>query len=170
MSETKALVAIVMGSKSDLATLKGAFDILDEFDVPYVARVLSAHRTPVEAAQFASGAESAGLKAIICAAGMAAHLGGVIAAHTILPVIGLPVPSEPFNGLDSLLAMVQMPPGIPVGVVTAGKAGAKNSALYAIAMLALNDASLAQKLHAYRDKQRENVLAADAEVQSGTKN
>jgi len=153
-----------MGSKSDLPVLEGAFKVLREFGVEFTARVLSAHRTPVEAAQFAAGAEAAGIKVVICAAGMAAHLGGVIAAHTTLPVIGIPVASEPFNGLDSLLAFVQMPPGIPVGVVTAGKAGGKNAALYAISMLALSDAGLSAKLKDFRAAQSRQVLAADAEL------
>ena len=168
-AETKELlqmsVAVVMGSKSDLEVVRGAFDVLKEFGVPCVGRVLSAHRTPVEAAEFAANAEKDGVKVIICAAGMAAHLGGVIAAHTTLPVIGIPVASAPFNGLDSLFSMVQMPPGIPVGVVTAGKAGGKNAALYAISMLALSDKVLAEKLAAFRKKQKAQVLSADEELQ-----
>ena len=131
-----AQIAIIMGSKSDLISLKGAFDTLNSFGVDYTARVMSAHRTPDAAAEFAKNAERDGFKVIICAAGMAAHLAGVIAAHTTLPVIGIPMACEPFNGLDALLAMVQMPPGIPVATVTAGKAGAKNSALLAISILA----------------------------------
>ncbi len=127
---------------------------------------MSAHRTPNEAAEFAANAEKNGAKVIICAAGMAAHLGGVVAAHTTLPVIGIPMVSEPFKALDSLLAIVQMPPGIPVAAVTAGKAGAKNAALYAISILALSDAALAAKLKDFRAKQREQVLAADAELQA----
>ena len=158
-------VAVVMGSKSDLEVVRGAFDVLKEFGVPFVGRVLSAHRTPVEAAEFAANAEKNGVKVIICAAGMAAHLGGVIAAHTTLPVIGIPVASAPFNGMDSLFSMVQMPPGIPVGVVTAGKAGGKNAALYAIAMLALSDKVLAGKLADFRKKQKAQVLSADEELQ-----
>ena len=157
-------VAVIMGSKSDLEIVRGAFDVLKEFGVPCVGRVLSAHRTPVEAAEFAANAEKNGIKVIICAAGMAAHLGGVIAAHTTLPVIGIPVASAPFNGMDSLFSMVQMPPGIPVGVVTAGKAGGKNAALYAVSMLALSDKTLADKLAAFRRKQKEQVLAADEEL------
>ena len=140
-------VLIVMGSKSDLPSLKGAFDTLKEFGVSAQGRILSAHRTPD--------------------AGMAAHLGGVIAAHTILPVIGVPMASAPFNGLDSLLAMVQMPPGIPVATVTAGSAGGKNAALLAIEMLALSDAGLAEKLKAFRVAQAEKVLADDAALQAG---
>lgn len=159
-------VAILMGSKSDLEIVRGAFDVLDDFGVKFEARIMSAHRTPNEAAEFAANAEKNGAKVIVCAAGMAAHLGGVVAAHTTLPVIGIPMVSEPFKALDSLLAIVQMPPGIPVAAVTAGKAGAKNAALYAISILALSDAALAAKLKDFRAKQREQVLAADAELQA----
>lgn len=162
---TKPVVAVLMGSKSDLPILKGAFQIFEKFDVPFTARVMSAHRTPAIASEFAEKAESEGIKVIICAAGMAAHLGGVIAAHTTLPVIGLPVASEPFNGLDALLATVQMPPGIPVAAVTAGKAGGKNSALYAISILALSDAVLAEKLKQFRAEQTATVIEADQELQ-----
>ena len=158
-------VAIVMGSKSDLDIVQGAFDILDKFGVKFTARVLSAHRTPAEAAEFAASAEENGFKVIICAAGMAAHLGGVIAAHTVLPVVGIPVASAPFNGMDALFSIVQMPPGIPVAAVTAGKAGGKNAALYAISILALNDPELASKLHDFRKEQQAQVLAADSELQ-----
>ena len=158
-------VAVVMGSKSDLDIVRGAFDVLKEFGVPFTGRVLSAHRTPEEAAEFAANAEKNGVKIIICAAGMAAHLGGVIAAHTTLPVIGIPVASAPFNGLDALFSIVQMPPGIPVAAVTAGKAGGKNAALYAISILALSDSSLAGKLKDFRLKQKEQVLSADLELQ-----
>ncbi len=158
-------VAVIMGSKSDLEVVKGAFDTLKEFGIPFVGRVLSAHRTPVEAAEFAANAEKNGIQVIICAAGMAAHLGGVIAAHTTLPVIGIPVASAPFNGMDALFSFVQMPPGIPVATVSAGKAGAKNAALYAVAMLALNDPELAKKLKDFRAAQKAKVLAADAELQ-----
>ena len=162
----KPLVGIVMGSKSDLPLLESAFKVLDEFSVPYTARVMSAHRTPEKAMSFAASAQREGLKVIICAAGMAAHLAGVMAAHTVLPVIGIPVASEPFNGLDALLATVQMPPGIPVGTVTTGKAGAKNAALLAISILALSDAGLQQKLVDFRKAQTAQVEAADAELQA----
>lgn len=161
----KPVVAVIMGSKSDLPILEGAFKVFESFGVDFTARVLSAHRTPVEAAEFAANAEKEGIKVIICAAGMAAHLGGVVAAHTTLPVIGIPVASEPFNGLDALFSFIQMPPGIPVAAVTAGKAGGKNSALYAISILALSDASLAQKLKEFRAEQSAQVLKADAELQ-----
>lgn len=159
------MIAILMGSKSDLEIVRNAFDVFDEFGVKYTARILSAHRTPDEAADFADNAEANGVKVIICAAGMAAHLGGVVAGHTTLPVIGIPMVSEPFKALDSLLSVVQMPPGIPVAAVTCGKAGAKNAALYAISILALSDPELAAKLKAFRAKQKAQVLAADAELQ-----
>ncbi|MCQ2378899.1 MAG: 5-(carboxyamino)imidazole ribonucleotide mutase [Victivallaceae bacterium] len=162
-------VAVVLGSKSDLEIVRGAFDTLQQFGVPFVARVLSAHRTPDEAAEFARNARSEGVEVVICAAGMAAHLGGVIAAHTTLPVIGIPVPSAPFDAFDSLLATVQMPPGVPVGAVTCGKAGGKNAALYAIEILAVKDAALAQKLADFRKEQREKVLQSDAELASELK-
>lgn len=161
----KPVVAVIMGSKSDLPILEGAFKVFESFGVEFSARVLSAHRTPVEAAEFAANAEKEGFKVIICAAGMAAHLGGVVAAHTTLPVIGIPVASEPFNGLDALFSFIQMPPGIPVAAVTAGKAGGKNSALYAISILALSDEVLAQKLKEFRAEQAAQVLKADAELQ-----
>ena len=157
-------VAILMGSKNDLSALKGAFEVLDDFSIPYSVRVISAHRTPAEASEFATNASKNGIKIIICAAGMAAHLAGVIAAHTTLPVIGVPMACEPFNGFDALLSMVQMPPGIPVATVTAGKAGAKNSALFAAAILALGDEKIASKLEGFRKAQAAQVREADAEV------
>ena len=160
-----AQIAIIMGSKSDLISLKGAFETLNSFGVDFTARVMSAHRTPDAAAEFAKNAERDGFKVIICAAGMAAHLAGVIAAHTTLPVIGIPMACEPFNGLDALLAIVQMPPGIPVATVTAGKAGAKNSALLAVSILALGDPALAAKLKEFRAAQSRKVEEADASLQ-----
>ena len=159
------VVAVLMGSKSDLPVVEGAFKVFDEFGIPYEAHAKSAHRTPVEAMEFAANAEKNGFKVVICAAGMAAHLGGVVAAHTTLPVIGIPIASEPFNGLDALFSIVQMPPGIPVAAVTAGKAGGKNAALYAVSILALGDAALAEKLKEFRRKQTAQVLKADAELQ-----
>ena len=159
------VVAVLMGSKSDLPVVEGAFKVFDEFGIPYEAHAMSAHRTPVEAMEFAANAEKNGFKVVICAAGMAAHLGGVVAAHTTLPVIGIPIASEPFNGLDALFSIVLMPPGIPVAAVTAGKAGGKNAALYAVSILALGDAALAEKLKEFRRKQTAQVLKADAELQ-----
>ena len=160
-----AQVAVIMGSKSDLPALKGAFETLRNFGIEFEARVISAHRTPDAAADFAKTAEQRGIKVIICAAGMAAHLAGVIAAHTILPVIGIPMASEPFSGWDALLAMVQMPPGIPVSTVTAGPAGAKNAALSAVAILALSDPGLKSKLKEFRVAQTRKVEEADAALQ-----
>lgn len=159
-------VAILMGSKSDLPVLKGTFKVLDDLGVGYTARVLSAHRTPHAAAEFAENAEAEGYKVIICAAGMAAHLGGVVAAHTTLPVIGLPIACEPFNGFDALLAMVQMPPGIPVATVTVGKAGGKNAGLFAISILALGDSVLAAKLKEFRADQVRMIEEADHDLQA----
>lgn len=158
-------VAILMGSKSDLPNLKGAFETFKEFNIPFTARVMSAHRTPATVAEFASGAEAAGIKIIICAAGMAAHLGGVVAAHTTLPVIAIPMSCEPFDGFDALLAAVQMPPGIPVATVTVGKAGAKNAALLAVSILALADTTIAAGLKKFRAGQAAKVAEADAELQ-----
>ena len=160
-----AKVAVIMGSKSDLSSLKGAFETFKEFGVEFEARVMSAHRTPDDAAEYAKSAEARGLKVVICAAGMAAHLAGVIAAHTILPVIGVPMACEPFNGFDALLAMVQMPPGIPVATVSAGAAGGRNSALLAIAILALSDAGLTAKLKSFRASQTKKVKEADKALQ-----
>lgn len=165
----KADVAIMMGSKSDLAALKGAFQTLKEFGIPFTARVMSAHRTPDDAAEFARNAEKEGIKIMICAAGMAAHLAGVIAAHTTVPVIGIPMACEPFNGFDALLAMVQMPPGIPVATVTAGPSGAKNAALLAVSILALSNSDLAAKLKAFRADQTKKVLEADKSLQEELK-
>ena len=159
-------VAVVMGSKSDLELVRGALDTLDSFGVGYTARVISAHRTPEEAAAFAREIDASDkYQVVICAAGMAAHLGGVLASYTTKPIVAIPVPSAPFGAADALLSIVQMPPGVPVAAVTAGKAGAKNAALYAIGILALNDKTLAAKLREFRKQQRDKVLAADAELQ-----
>ena len=158
-------VAVIMGSDSDWPVVKGACSQLKALGIPFEAHILSAHRTPAAAADFARNARKNGFGVLICAAGMAAHLGGVVAAHTTLPVIGIPIASEPFNGLDALFSIVQMPPGIPVAAVTAGKAGGKNAALYAVSILALGDAALAEKLKEFRRKQTAQVLKADAELQ-----
>lgn len=165
-----AKIAVVMGSKSDLSSVKDSFELFRKFSVPFTSRIISAHRSPEEAAEFARNAEVSGIKVIICAAGMAAHLGGVIAAHTTLPVIGLPMACEPFNGLDALLATVQMPPGIPVATVTVGKAGAKNAALFALAILGTSDKNVAEKLKDFRLEQLETIRKADAELQENLKN
>lgn len=159
-------IAIIMGSKSDLPSMEGAFKTLASFGLSCETRIISAHRTPDAASDFARNAEKNGVKVIICAAGMAAHLAGVIASYTILPVIGIPMASAPFNGLDALLAMVQMPPGIPVATVTAGPCGAKNAALLAVSILALNNSGLREKLIAFRKEQTEKVLADDLSIRS----
>jgi 5-(carboxyamino)imidazole ribonucleotide mutase len=153
------LVAIVMGSKSDWDTMRHAAETLDELGVPNEARVLSAHRTPEATTEFARNALERGLRVIIAGAGGAAHLGGVIAAHTVLPVLGVPIQSK-LQGLDSLLSTVQMPGGIPVGTLAIGDAGAKNAALLAVAILATTDKKLRQKLEEFRKKQSKSVLSA----------
>ena len=153
------LVAVVMGSKSDWATLQHADATLGEFGVARECRVVSAHRTPALLAEFATGAEGRGLRVIIAGAGGAAHLPGMVAAHTALPVVGVPVESAVLRGVDSLLSIVQMPAGVPVATVAIGKAGAINAALLAVAILAGTDADLRRKLHAYRQRQTDRVLA-----------
>lgn len=155
------MIGIVMGSTSDWETMKAAAKTLDEFGVPYEAKAMSAHRTPQLVAEWASGAAKRGLKAIIAGAGGAAHLAGVVAAHTTLPVLGVPIPSKHLQGLDSLLSTVQMPRGIPVATFTIGEAGAANAALYAIAMLALSDKVLDKKLAEFRARQSEAVKKAE---------
>jgi len=153
------IIGIVMGSDSDWPVMKACAETLKQFGVAYEAKVLSAHRTPDAALDYASGAASRGMKVLIGAAGGAAHLAGVLAAKTELPVLAVPMPSKHLQGLDSLLSMVQMPGGIPVATFAIGEAGATNAALFAIAMLALNDAGLAQKLTDFRTQQTEKVLA-----------
>ncbi|MCG6953152.1 MAG: 5-(carboxyamino)imidazole ribonucleotide mutase [Betaproteobacteria bacterium] len=153
-------IGIVMGSTSDWETMKAAAKTLEEFGVAYDARAMSAHRTPKQVAEWAEGAAGRGVKAIIAAAGGAAHLAGVVAAHTTLPVLGVPMPSKHLQGLDSLLSTVQMPKGIPVATFAIGEAGAANAALFAVALLALEDKAMAKKLEAFRAKQTETVLKA----------
>jgi 5-(carboxyamino)imidazole ribonucleotide mutase len=155
----KPLVAIVMGSKSDWDTMRHTAETLDELGVPNEARVLSAHRTPEATTEFARNASERGLRVIIAGAGGAAHLAGVIAANTVLPVLGVPIQSK-LQGLDSLLSTAQMPGGIPVGTLAIGDAGAKNAALLAVAILATSDKKLRQRLEAFRKKQSERVLSA----------
>lgn len=159
MAESKSLVAVVMGSKSDWETMRHAVETLDELGVPNEARVLSAHRTPEQTTDFARKAAERGVRVIIAGAGGAAHLAGVIAAHTVLPVLGVPIQSK-LQGLDSLLSTAQMPGGIPVGTLAIGDAGAKNAALLAVAILATTDKKLRQKLEAFRKKQSDSVLSA----------
>ena len=152
-----APVAIIMGSQSDWATMKHAADKLDELGVGYETRIVSAHRTPDRLYEFARGAKAAGVKVIIAGAGGAAHLPGMAAALTPLPVLGVPVESKALSGQDSLLSIVQMPAGIPVGTLAIGKAGAANAGILAASILALNDAALAQRLEAFRARQTASV-------------
>jgi 5-(carboxyamino)imidazole ribonucleotide mutase len=147
-----------MGSKSDWETMRQAADTLTSFGVPHECRVLSAHRTPAETAEYAGQAESRGIEVIVAAAGGAAHLAGVCAAHTLLPVLGVPMESASLKGLDSLLSTVQMPAGVPVGALAIGAPGARNAALLAIAILANSRPDLREKLRRYRAEQKEKVL------------
>ena len=155
---TKSLVAVIMGSKSDWEVMRAASDTFNDFGVPHENRVLSAHRTPELAAEFASSAEARGLEVIIAGAGGAAHLAGVTAAYTVLPVLGVPMESASLKGMDSLLSTVQMPGGIPVGTLAIGKPGAKNAALLAIAILANHRPELREKLHRFRAEQKKKVM------------
>lgn len=153
------LVGIVMGSDSDWPVMRACAEVLKRFAVPYEARVLSAHRTPDAALDYAASAQQRGIKVLIGAAGGAAHLAGVLAAKSALPVLAVPMPSKHLQGLDSLLAMVQMPGGIPVATFAIGEAGAVNAALFSVAMLALSDSVLAGKLVQFRADQCEKVLS-----------
>lgn len=159
------LVAIVMGSKSDWPTMSETAQILEEFGVSYEAQVLSAHRMPEEMGTFAREAQVRGLAAIIAGAGGAAHLPGMIAAQTTVPVLGVPIKSKTLAGIDSLLSIVQMPAGIPVATFAIGEAGAKNAALFAIALLAPHDPKLAKKLEAFRIKQRTEAAEIKLELE-----
>ena len=150
-------VGIVMGSDSDLGVMQAAAEILKKFGIPYEMTVASAHRSPQRAMQFASHARDRGIRVIIAGAGHAAHLAGVLAAHTTLPVIGVPIDSSCLQGLDALLSTVQMPPGIPVATVSIGKSGAKNAGILAAQMLALSNAELADGLLAYKEEMAEQV-------------
>lgn len=163
MTET-ALVGIIMGSTSDWPTMKHAHDILQSFGVAHECKVVSAHRTPELMAKYASEAESKGLEVIIAGAGGAAHLPGMVAAQTLVPVLGVPVQSRALNGQDSLLSIVQMPAGIPVGTFAIGEAGSKNAALMAIAILANTRPSLRAKLRAFREAQSRKVLDSQLDV------
>lgn len=154
---SKSLVGVIMGSKSDWETMRVASETLDRFGVVHECRVMSAHRTPALASEFAATAESRGLEVIIAAAGGAAHLAGVIAAHTVLPVLGVPMKSDALNGLDSLLSTVQMPAGIPVGTLAIGKAGATNAALLAVAILANCRPALKARLREFRAEQEKKI-------------
>jgi len=154
------MIGIVMGSTSDWETMKAAAKMLKEFGVPFEAKAMSAHRSPRAVVKWVESAPRRGVKCIIAAAGGAAHLAGVVAAHTTLPVLGVPMPSQHLKGLDSLLSTVQMPKGVPVATFAIGEAGAANAALFAVAILALSDKSLAKKLLKFREKQTEAVLKA----------
>jgi 5-(carboxyamino)imidazole ribonucleotide mutase len=158
-SDTVPLVGVIMGSKSDWDTLRHADATLTEFDVPHECRIVSAHRTPEEMAEYAQQAEARGLRVIIAGAGGAAHLPGMVAAQTTVPVLGVPVESHALKGLDSLLSIVQMPGGVPVGTLAIGKAGAINAALLAVAILATTDATLRARLQAFRADQTQRVKA-----------
>ena len=163
MREQKPLVAVIMGSTSYWETMKHAVEVLENFGVPQEHHVVSAHRTPVWMAEFASGAEARGIEVIIAGAGGAAHLPGMVAAHTVVPVLGVPMQSAALQGLDSLLSIVQMPGGVPVGTLAIGKPGAINAALLAAAVLALADADLADRLDAWRAAQSEAVAERPAD-------
>ena len=155
----RPMVGVVMGSKSDWDTLRVAAEKLTEFGVPHECRVVSAHRTPQWMCEYAQSAEERGLEIIIAGAGGAAHLPGMIAVQTVLPVLGVPVQSKALNGMDSLLSIVQMPAGVPVGTLAIGQAGAANAALLAIRMLASSRPELRQKLHEFQRQQAASVLA-----------
>jgi 5-(carboxyamino)imidazole ribonucleotide mutase len=158
MPDTGApLVAVIMGSSSDWETMSHAVEILDRFGVPHERHIVSAHRTPVWMAEFASGAEARGTEVIIAGAGGAAHLPGMVAAHTVLPVLGVPVQSATLQGLDSLLSIVQMPGGVPVATLAIGKAGATNAGLLAVSILSVSRPALRTKLREYREQQTQKV-------------
>jgi 5-(carboxyamino)imidazole ribonucleotide mutase len=161
MTETKPpepLVGVIMGSKSDWETMRHASETLTEFGVPHERRIVSAHRTPELMCEYAAAAESRGLEVVIAGAGGAAHLPGMVASQTVLPVLGVPVQSRALNGLDSLLSIVQMPGGIPVGTLAIGEAGAKNAGLLAVRILAIKHPELRTKLHDFQQRQRDRVL------------
>lgn len=165
---SKPFVAIVMGSDSDLPVMQATFDVLKSFDVPFEARITSAHRTPEVTKAFVKEAEERGCAVFIAAAGMAAHLAGAVSAATVKPVIGVPINAS-MDGLDALLSTVQMPAGIPVGTVAIGKAGAKNAAYLATQMLSISDAGLAQKLRDEREANAQAIYAKDAALQESLK-
>ena len=163
------LVSIVMGSDSDLEIMREAGKVLDDFGIAYELDVTSAHRSPDRTAEFARGAAARGIRVIIAGAGGAAHLAGVIAAHTTLPVIGVPIPSTSLQGMDSLLATVQMPAGIPVATVAIGKPGATNAGILAAQMIALADASVAKKLEGHKEKLARGVAEKSKKLQESVK-
>ena len=157
---TAPLVGLIMGSTSDWETMRHAADVLERFGLPYEKRVVSAHRTPAWLAESATGAEARGLQVIIAGAGGAAHLPGMVASQSLIPVIGVPVQSHALNGLDSLLSIVQMPGGVPVATMAIGKAGATNAGLFAVSLLAVTRPELREQLRRFRDDQRDSVLDA----------
>ena len=158
MAEEKPLAGILMGSDSDLPTMAQAAQTLEDFEIPFDIRVLSAHRSPRLAVEYAESARERGLRVIICGAGRAAHLAGVVAAHTTLPVLGVPIDGGPLNGVDALYATVQMPPGIPVGTLSIGSHGARNAALLAAKIISLNDERLARRLEEYKQSLEDGVV------------
>ena len=166
VSKNKPLVAVVMGSDSDMAIMQNCIDVLGEFGIKPAVRIISAHRTPQIAADFADNANKEGLKVIIAAAGMAAHLAGALAGRTTCPIIGVPIAANAgIDGLDALLSTVQMPPGVPVATMAIGKAGAKNAAIFAVQILALSDETLADKLVEFRENQQKKVIEKDSSIQ-----
>jgi phosphoribosylaminoimidazole carboxylase PurE protein len=169
MAKQTALVSIVMGSDSDLEIMREAGKALEQFGVAYEIDITSAHRAPRKTAEFARNAAGRGIKVIIAGAGGAAHLAGVIAAESTLPVIGVPIPSSSLQGMDSLLATVQMPAGIPVATVAIGKAGATNAGILAAQMLALSDAELAKKMHAHKEKLAQGVEEKSRKLRESAK-
>jgi phosphoribosylaminoimidazole carboxylase PurE protein len=158
MPDNKPLVGVVMGSASDKDVMEGAMTILTELGIPWEMKITSAHRTPAQTRAYAETAEERGLEVFIAGAGWAAHLAGVIASYTLLPVIGVPIDSSPLRGMDSLLSTVQMPPGIPVATVAIGKGGAKNAAILAAQILGLKHKDIAQRLKSYREKMTQEAI------------
>ena len=158
MPDSRPLIIVLMGSKSDWEVMRRTDEVLTNFGVPHECRVLSAHRTPAETADYVAGAEARGVEVVIAAAGGAAHLAGVCAAHTILPVLGVPMESAALKGMDSLLSTVQMPAGIPVGTLAIGAAGARNAALLAVAILGTSRPELRDKLRKFREDQKQKIL------------
>ena len=164
-SEKTSSVAVVMGSDSDMAVMQSCIETLSTFGIEPVVRIISAHRTPQIAADFADNAAKKGIKVIIAAAGMAAHLAGALAGRTTLPVIGVPLVATGLGGIDSLLSTIQMPPGVPVAAMAIGKAGAKNAAIFAVQILALSDKTLAEKLEDFKKSQEKKVIEKDSALQ-----
>ncbi len=165
-SEKMSSVAVVMGSDSDMAVMQSCIEMLSKFGIEPVVRIISAHRTPQIAADFADNAAQNGIKVIIAAAGMAAHLAGALAGRTNLPIIGVPlISSSGLEGVDALLSTIQMPPGVPVAAMAIGKAGAKNAAIFAVQILALSDKTLAEKLEDFKKSQEQKVIEKDSALQ-----